>query len=86
MSALGFTVAERVLYVPSVGYCLLVIALLSHLIPNDVFEDAHAQAVDDTQPAAKSTSAQAKPGKVLSKKTILVLVVVLLVIGAYSVR
>ena len=86
MSALGFTVAERVLYVPSVGYCLLVVALLSHLIPNDVYEDAQAHAVDDTQPAAKSTSAKAKPGKVLSNKTVFVLVVVLLVIGAYSLR
>ena len=28
----GFSVAERILYVPSVGYCLLLVLILSHLI------------------------------------------------------
>ena len=31
---LGFTVAERVLYVPSVGYCLVLGMILDRFIPN----------------------------------------------------
>ena len=45
----GFAVAERVMYVPSIGYCMLLIALLERLI-DGVVEEA-----PETEAAAKRT-------------------------------
>ena len=58
---LGFTVAERVLYIPSVGFCVLLAVILEKYI--DSFEitpapesDTKTKDVKPKQPARKRTS------------------------------
>ena len=53
---LGFTVAERVLYVPSVGYCLVLGMILDHFIPNVKPEIAETAVTEKTKPSTMKTS------------------------------
>ena len=59
---LGFTVAERVLYVPSVGYCLVLGMILDHLIPAAKNEVSDSTSVDGhIYPSSDSSSADEDP-------------------------
>ena len=89
----GFTVAERVLYVPSVGYCLfLVFALDKFLCQQDESAESNAKegskSKSDGKQAAKSSSnsdgAANHSGGGSKRK--LVLLCAILLIGAYSLR
>ena len=58
---LGFVVAERVLYVPSAGFCLLVAMLVQHMIGGDKPDNIVSEAV--TADADASVKAGKAPGK-----------------------
>ena len=51
----GFSVAERVLYVPSIGYCMLLIALLDWLIEGPEVAESHTSSNKDAKESDAST-------------------------------
>ena len=53
---LGFTVAERVLYVPSVGYCLVLGMILDRFIPNIKNDDNGIGGTEKTKTHSIKTS------------------------------
>ena len=76
----GFVVAERVLYLPSVGFCLFFVVLLDWLVErsqNDTATVSENATNDDSQAQAK---------KPLSGSVIVAVSVVLLIVGLYSIR
>lgn len=76
----GFVVAERVLYLPSVGFCLFFVVLLDWLVErlqNDTATTSENATNDDSQAKAK---------KPFSGSVIVVVSVVLLIVGLYSIR
>ena len=81
LSALGFVVAERILYVPSVGFCLLLVFALTRFVPPELEQ----QWVANT-PASPQAKADASQRSVARRQAMVAVVVVLLLIGAYSLR
>ena len=86
----GFVVAERLLYVPSVGFCFFIAIVLDHwLNPCDNVEsesvDEAAQALSSSPEAPSSRQAsREKSGWSLLKVVVVVATVV--VIGLYSAK
>ena len=72
----GFVVAERVLFLPSIGFCMLLALVLQHILP-------HAD--DDAPEPEPASKGQSKPTTTTVTATVVV-VVALLVIGGFSVR
>ena len=70
---LGFTVAERVLYTPSIGYCMLLTVIIEKLA--DQFKEQANTATTEGD-ANKTTSAPSKPQKSQRKRTTKAIVVI----------
>ena len=75
--------AERILYVPSVGFCMLLVFALTHLVPPALeqqwSEPAQADHKTDKVDERKSANARLRWASVA-------MVVAVLLIGAYSLR
>ena len=84
----GFVVAERLLYVPSVGFCFFVAIALDHwLNPCDNVESEsvdEAQALSSPEAPSSRQASREKSGWSLLKVVVVVATVV--VIGLYSAK
>jgi hypothetical protein len=78
----GFVVAERLLFVPSMGFCLFLGLLLDHYLNDDT------QQPDQTSPPAPQSTPTPPTSKKSRSTTVVIVVIVLsvLLIGAYSAR
>ena len=85
---LGFVVAERVLYVPSIGFCLLLGIVLDHYMPANGGEATSdgAEHADDGKGRAKAGKAKGVTETTLSTAGKIALGVALVVIAAYFAR
>ncbi len=73
----AFTVAERVLYVPSIGYCLLLALIFQRLLPGETLPPTENVDIAKISPSSSSST---------TVRRLVVVGIAVLIISAYSVR